>query len=157
MEHAAKAIWNSLKHLSEQERPLDFLAALWPLVVGTRMAEHTQPVSWEKGCVVVAVSDIEWLKQLEKMGPDVRRQINKWWASAEVKEVSFTRGRTRSTQERRSSRSAGSEKSPGKKTGPAPKVEVILKDFEKSLGKIGDKDLRGLVARVAQKYPAPKK
>lgn len=156
MEHAGKAAWKALKSLSDQDRPLDFLAAVWPLVVGTRMAEFTQPVSWDKGCVVVAVSDLEWLKQLEKMGPDLRRQINKWWGSTEVKEVSFTRARGRSAQERRRSRST-SETPPEKKPGAAPKVAVILKDFEKSLGKIGDKDVRSLVARVARKYPEPKK
>ena len=150
MEHAGKAVWDALKRisLSEQEKPLDFLAAMWPLVVGVRMAAHTEPVAWEKGRVEIAVSDREWQRQLERMGPAVCQQINKWWGTSAVREVSFSHTRATSSQQRRTTR----REQKGKLAARKPKLETILKEFEKSLAGISDKQLRGLIARVAQKY-----
>lgn len=154
MEHAGKAIFHALKRVAEEEKPLDFLAAVWPLVVGARMAEHTRPVAWQKGRVEIAVSDREWQKQLERMGTEVRQQINKWWGVPAVQEVSFVRARGTRSQERHPAKSEARLKSAAAADSTI-KVEVILKDFEESLAGIKDKNLRKLVSRVAQKYLEP--
>ena len=93
MERAGKAAWSALKRLANPERPIDFLAAVWPLVVGARMAEYTRPIAWDSGRLQVGVSDLEWQRQLERMTQTVRRRINAWWGSEIVEEVSFEIGR----------------------------------------------------------------
>lgn len=158
MEQAGKAIFNALKRLSKEERPLDFLAAVWPLIVGPRMARQTSPVLWEKGRVEIAVNDREWQRQLEKMGGEVRNQINKWWGKQAVREVSFLRARQGQRDRQPDSEAKAEERAPEKVWASSamggPRIDQVLKDFEKALTGINDKELRKLVSNVAQKYLA---
>ncbi len=156
MEQAGKAIFKALKRVSKEEKPLDFLAAVWPLIVGPRMARQTRPVVWDGGRVEIAVSDREWQRQLEKMTPEVRRQINKWWGKQAVREVSFSRDRS-SKREREGAEEATPQRVWGTLATKGPNVEEVLKDFQKALDGIKDKELRSLVSGVAAKYLSGKK
>jgi hypothetical protein len=123
-------------------------------MVGQRLAAHTQPVAWERGSVVVAVSDGEWQKQLEEMSDELRKQINRWWGSELVREVKFRRGKV--------SRAAASPTAqPARHPAASPvkaeleeKVKAALKELEGPLAGISDRELRDLIAGVAAKYLA---
>lgn len=152
MERAGKAIWAALKRVAESERPVDFLAAVWPLVVGNRLANHTRPVAWEKTRLVIAVGDLEWQKQLERMTGELCEQINVWWGAAVVREVTFVRARGTHSREREPHGKAPAPDA--EKWGPAEEVDstAVLKELKEPLSRIKDVELRELVSRVARKY-----
>jgi hypothetical protein len=162
MERAGQSLWGALRRVARPEKPLDLLAAVWPLMVGRRLADHTRPCAWHKGCVDVAVDQPEWQSQLESMCKDVRVQINHWWGSELVREVRFVPEKAK----RQSSRRAGYV--PVSDTGKDPrtvegqqarlgalaehKLRSALKELEPALRGIADADLRDLIARVAGQY-----
>lgn len=145
MERAGKAVLAALRRVAGSEQPLDFLTALWPLIVGARLAEHTQPVQWKKGSLQIAVGDREWQQQLEQMPDTLRSRINKWWGADLVEEVTFVRGKARR-------QTPTKPKAKPRKTWP-PK-EVKLEELKEALGRIRDPEFRDLVERVATKYLA---
>ena len=147
MERAGKAVLAALRRVAGSEQPLDFLTALWPLIVGARLAEHTQPVQWKKGSLQIAVADREWQQQLERMPETLRTRINKWWGADVVVEVTFVRGKT--------GRQAGPRTQPKAKQGKTwPPREARVEELKEALGRIRDPELRDLVERVAAKYLA---
>lgn len=147
MEHAGKAVFAALRRVADQEKPLDLLAAVWPLVVGVRLAEQTRPVAWEKGWLQVAVSDLHWQEQLERMPHTLRDQINKWWGASVVQEVSFVRGKV--APQGSEARPSAARTKASKASGAKPeKVEEI----EGALARIKDPTLRRVVARLAAQY-----
>jgi hypothetical protein len=148
MERAGKAVLAALRRVAGSEQPLDFLAALWPLIVGSRLAEHTRPIQWRKGSLQVAVSDREWQEQLERMPDALRARINKWWGADIVSEVTFVRGKVeRPTPPKPRAKS---------KRMWAPK-DASVGDLKEALGRIQDPEVRDLVKRVAAKYLADEK
>lgn len=145
MERAGKAVLVALRRVAGSEQPLEFLTALWPLIVGARLAEHTRPVQWKKGSLQIAVSDSEWQQQLERMPDTLRSRINNWWGADVVEEVTFVRGKAgRQTTTKLKAKLA--------KTRP-PK-EAKVEELKEALGRIRDPELRNLVKRVAAKYLA---
>ena len=154
MERAAKGLWGVLRRVARPERPLDLLAAVWPLMVGQRLAAHTQPVAWEKGSVVVAVGDREWQKQLEGMADEVRKQINRWWGSELVREVKFSRGKVPGASAPPTAQAPRHPAQLQGKTEAEEKLKAALKELEGPLARISDVELRDLIARVAAKYLA---
>ena len=156
MESAKKSLWSALRRVAKPEKPLDLLTAVWPLMVGRRLADHTRPVAWSKGRVDVAVDQPEWQSQLESMARDVRKQVNKWWGSELVREVRFVPEKARRREIRKSKLEVRNEEvSP--RAGGTPSenaLRVALKKLEPALKGIADADLRDLVARVAGQYLA---
>jgi len=152
MERAGKAIWAALKQVAESERPVDFLAAVWPLVVGSRLANHTRPVAWEKTRLVIAVGDLEWQKQLERMTGELCEQINLWWGTAVVREVTFVRARGDRPAEREPQGKAPGANAAKWELGKESDSTAILKELKEPLSRIQDAELRELVSRVARKY-----
>lgn len=145
MERAGKAVLAALRRVAGSEQPLEFLTALWPLIVGARLAEHTRPVQWKKGSLQIAVSDSEWQQQLEQMPDTLRTRINKWWGADVVEEVTFVRGK------------AGRQPTTKPKAKPGktrPPKEARVEELKEALGRIRDPELRNLVERVAAKYLA---
>ncbi|MCL5288639.1 MAG: DUF721 domain-containing protein [Acidobacteria bacterium] len=150
----------ALRRVARPEKPLDLLAAVWPLMVGRRLALHTRPVAWSKGRMDVAVDQPEWHSQLESMSKDVRAQVNRWWGSELVREVRFVAERSK----RQAPSVAGKSNAGGLKTRPygrsdaggTPSEESALraavKELEPTLKGIADSDLRELIARVAGQY-----
>jgi len=89
----AKRIWSDLKRVARPQTPLDLLVAVWPAMVGPRLAGHTRPVAWKKGRIEVSVRDQDWRKQLDRLAEQVRKRINAWWGAELVHRVTFTEGR----------------------------------------------------------------
>ena len=145
MERAGKAVLVALRRVVGSEQPLDFLTALWPLIVGARLAEHTRPVEWKKGALQIAVGDREWQQQLEQMPDTLRTRINKWWGADVVEEVTFIRGKA-------GHQTPTKPKAKPRKTWP-PK-EARVEELKEALGRIQDPEVRDLVERVAAKYLA---
>ena len=145
MERAGKAVLAALRRVAGSEQPLDFLTALWPLIVGTRLAEHTHPVQWKKGSLQIAVSDREWQQQLERMPDTLRSRINNWWGADVVEEVTFVRGKA-------GRQTATKPKAKQGKTWPPREARV--EELKEALGRIRDPELCDLVERVAAKYLA---
>jgi hypothetical protein len=153
MERAGKSLWSALRRVARPEKPLDLLIAVWPLMVGRRLADHTRPVAWSKGRVDVAVDQPEWQSQLESMGKDVRTQVNKWWGSELVREVRFFPEKMKRPASDRGKRPRlTSEQEASAHTPVASKLSAALKELEPALNRIADTDLRDLVARVAGQY-----
>ena len=147
MERAGKSLWKALRRVARPERPLDLLIAVWPLMVGQRMASHTRPRSWRAGRVTVEVTDPEWQRQLEEMPEVLRKQINRWWGSNFVREVKFVRGKAESppVPPAPARTQAASEKAEGK-------LGAALAEFEGQLSGVADEELRNLIGRVAARY-----
>ena len=160
MESAKKSLWSALRRVAKPEKPLDLLTAVWPLMVGRRLADHTRPVAWNKGRVDVAVDQPEWQSQLESMARDVRKQVNKWWGSELVREVRFVPEKARRREIRKSIPKDRDEIRNAKlppRAGGTPSENALraaLKKLEPALKGIADADLRELVARVAGQYLA---
>ena len=155
MERAGKSLLSALRQVARPEKPLDLLTAVWPLMVGRRLASHTRPVAWCKGRVDVAVDQPEWHSQLESMGKDVRKQVNKWWGSDLVHEVRFV---TEKAKRQASAATRGKttrfpdETGASNRTPPESKVSAVLKDLQPALNRIEDSNLRELISRVAGRY-----
>ena len=147
MERAGQSLWSALRRVARHERPLDILVAVWPLMVGRRLADHTRPVAWSKGRVDVAVDRPEWQSQLESMGKDVRTQVNNWWGSELVREVRFVPEKAKRPR-------PAAEPVKNARTPAEHKLGAALRELEPALNKIADTDLRELVARVAGQYLA---
>ncbi len=145
MERAGKAVLAALRRVAGSEQPLEFLTALWPLIVGARLAEHTRPVQWKKGSLQIAVSDSEWQQQLERMPDTLRSRINNWWGADVVVEVTFVRGKAGRQP---------STKPKAKLEETRPPKEARVEELKEALGRIRDPALRNLVERVAAKYLA---
>jgi len=160
MESAKKSLWSALRRVAKPEKPLDLLTAVWPLMVGRRLADHTRPVAWSKGRVDVAVDQPEWQSQLESMARDVRKQVNKWWGSELVREVRFVPEKARRLETRKSIPKDRDEIRNAKLspraggTASESALRAALKKLEPALKGIADADLRELVARVAGQYLA---
>ncbi len=158
MEQAGHSLWSALRRVARPEKPLDLLVAVWPLMVGKRLAGHTRPVAWSKGRVAVAVDEPEWHKELQGMSKDVRKQINRWWGSELVTEVRFVtdKSKRQAPSEARKSSVGGLKarphSGPEKSTPSENKLSAALKDLEPALRGIGDAELRDLISRVASKY-----
>lgn len=138
--------------MAQPEKPLDLLIAVWPLMVGKRLASHTRPVAWHKGRVEVAVDEPEWHSQLSSMAKDVRKQVNGWWGAELVREVRFVAEPSRHAAARSKRPSAAAEKETAKGAAAENKVSAVLKDLGPSLERIADTDLRDLIGRVAGQY-----
>ena len=147
MERAGKAVLAALCHVAGTEQPLDFLTALWPLIVGARLAEHTRPVQWRKGALQIAVGDPEWQQQLERMPEALRSRINKWWGAGVVQEVTFVRGKAGSAPVPRTQPKVKPSKA-------RPPKEARVDELKDALRRIRDPEFRNLIERVAGKYLA---
>jgi predicted nucleic acid-binding Zn ribbon protein len=146
MQRAGKTVLTALRRAAGSEKPLDLLAAVWPLVAGVRLAEQTRPISWEKGWLKISVWDTEWQQQLERMPHTLRDRINRWWGARVVEEISYVRGKK--------PREEGPRISPrkGKRAERPPAPPVDIAELKESLERIRDPEIRKLVAKVAQRY-----
>lgn len=151
MEQAGKSLWTALRRVARPEKPLDLLIAVWPLMVGHRLAGHTRPACWRGGEVEVAVRGDDWLEQLKGMGSDLRGQINRWWGSNLVRTVKIILDRAPASPARRPAPSHGRTAKPLASLAEN-KLEAALKELEGPLAGIADQELRELIERVAVKY-----
>jgi hypothetical protein len=160
MEHASKVLWNALRRVARPERPLDLLAAMWPVLVGQRLAAHTRPVNWHKGRVDIAVSEPEWHRQLTTLKGEIKRQINRWWGTELVSEVRLLEVRAakkpaRAEGGKKAARASAPQRPSAQASGP-PSAENNFKDtlqaLEAVLERIPEAELRKLIEQVAREY-----
>jgi hypothetical protein len=153
-------LWKTLRRVARPEQPLDLLKAVWPVMVGTRLAAHTRPLAWSRGRVRIGVDDPEWERQLSSLTEDIRRQINRWWGTGLVQEVVLVRekprGKGRAASEKKSAASpaaAGAEsREPATSRAAESKLRKAIQEIEPALRGISDEDLRDLLARVTSRY-----
>ncbi len=87
MRQAGEILRGALRRLKRPEQPLDWLVAVWPLVVGKRLAERTRPLACAAGVLEIAVAGAAWREQLAEMTESLRGQINRWWGGELVRQV----------------------------------------------------------------------
>jgi hypothetical protein len=87
MQKAGDILRGAMKGLRRPEQPLDWLAAVWPVVMGKHLASHTRPLGCREGVLEVGVDGAAWKAQLEEMAGSLRRQVNRWWGSELVRWV----------------------------------------------------------------------
>jgi hypothetical protein len=161
MEHASKVLWNALRKVARPERPLDLLVAMWPVLVGQRLAAHTQPVNWHKGRVDIEVTDPDWHRQIAGLGDEIRKQINRWWGTELVREVRLIQPKSQKSARRALEKTAPkkpvmssetAEKHPLTQSHAERKLQDAIRDLDTVLVGISDEELRNLIAQVADKY-----
>jgi predicted nucleic acid-binding Zn ribbon protein len=59
----------------------------WEGIVGVHLANHTQPIRFQKGTLTVAVSSAAWLQELTMMKPRILKNIAKEFGSEYVKDL----------------------------------------------------------------------
>ena len=152
MERASKSVWAALRRIAKPEKPLDLLVAVWPLMVGSRLAAHTRPVGWNGARLDVGVDEGPWQAQLDRLGRPVRAKVNAWWGGNLVREVRFVPAK------RRKQPPAAPQPAPAQERGKRPeaaaedRLRSVLKELEGPLAEISDDKLRELIARVATSY-----
>ena len=67
--------------------PVGRLAAIWPEVVGERLAQATAPTDLEDGVLTVAVSDSVWGAQARFLHEEIRAKANEALGSDAVRRV----------------------------------------------------------------------
>ena len=87
MHRAGEILRGALRRLRRPEQPLDWLVAVWPLVVGKRLAECTRPLACAAGVLEIGVAGAAWREQLAEMTDSLRAQINRWWGGELVRQV----------------------------------------------------------------------
>ena len=92
MEKAAEALQRFLDLVGEEEdRVLIFLKELWPNIVGSDLARHTNPETLSQGVLTVRVPSEVWKTQLLNVRSKMTRATNRYWNRAIVKEIRFRR------------------------------------------------------------------
>jgi len=151
MEHASKSVWAALRRIAKPEKPLDLLIAVWPLMVGSRLAAHTRPTGWNGSRLDVGVDEGPWQAQVERLSKPIRAKVNAWWGGNLVREVRFVASR-------RKKRAVATPPPPVPTRGKPAESEVedklhaVMKELEQPLSEISDQELRELIARVAASY-----
>ena len=151
MERASKTVWAALRRIAKPEKPLDLITAVWPLMVGSRLAAHTRPAGWNGSRLDVAVDEGPWQTQVERLSRPILRKVNAWWGGNLVREVRFV------SPKRKKRAAAPAEPSPATQPKAAvgeveSKVRAVLMELEEPLAQITDDELRDLIARVANNY-----
>lgn len=153
MERAGKTLWKALRKLARPDRPLDMLSAVWPLIVGPRLAGRTRPLSWTEARLRVSVDEGPWKSQVERLEKPIRAKINNWWGQGLVREIQFVSQRARPIAAAGKVRAPRSRAKRGQLTGSEVerRIRERLKEL-KGLEGIRDDELRELIARVATRY-----
>ena len=74
----------------DEELDLQLLRKLWPLLVGTQIAELTTVTAVQGSRVVVNVPDKVWRVQLVQMKPELLARMNEPWPAPWIQEIAFT-------------------------------------------------------------------
>lgn len=69
------------------------LLAMWPVVVGPKLAAHTRAASLDRGVLVVLVDDPGWLAQLVFLKPKLLARVAGRARKGAIRDLRFTLGR----------------------------------------------------------------
>ena len=73
----------------DEELDLRLLRALWPMIVGSALAESTMVERIEGARVVIRVPDQTWEKQLRSIRSRLLRKMNEPWPNAWIRDIGF--------------------------------------------------------------------
>src|ERR1051325_6023071 len=88
MERACKVI-RQLGLSSDMVTPEQMAMAVWPQVVGKRIAQHTRAAKLVRTRLVVEVEDATWQRQLFALTPHIVRNLVKDLGPGIVEDVEF--------------------------------------------------------------------
>jgi len=74
MEGMRQLLRGTLRRSLSAMRAEDRLAAAWPVACGRAMAERGAVVGFEDGVVLVAVTDMAWLRQMRSMSEQLEER-----------------------------------------------------------------------------------
>jgi hypothetical protein len=96
--------------------PLDAILVAWPGIVGPRVAQHSQPLEFQDGVLLVATRSSAWSQQLQFLEPEIMARLAASGAPA-VTQLRFRSGRLRGLKP-----GARAGASPARPRSPAPAV-----------------------------------
>jgi predicted nucleic acid-binding Zn ribbon protein len=79
VQHAGEILKGALGRLARREDALEWVEAVWPVVLGPRVAAHARPVAWQDGVLEVAVGSAAWQRELEAMAEFLCAELNRAW------------------------------------------------------------------------------
>ena len=91
MERAGEILGPALRRLGKPESALAWLAAMWPSLVGEKLAAHTRPLHFAGGTLDVCADGADWHNEIEGMAEGFRSKINRAWGGSLVRELRFKR------------------------------------------------------------------
>ncbi|MCM8778217.1 MAG: DUF721 domain-containing protein [Candidatus Omnitrophica bacterium] len=80
-----------MHHLREKSKKEDIFK-LWKKAVGKRVAQHTKPVYFHSGVLVVNVDKTGWLYELNILKPFLFRKLKRFITNTNLKEIKFRIG-----------------------------------------------------------------
>jgi predicted nucleic acid-binding Zn ribbon protein len=92
VQHAGEILKGALGKLARREDALEWVRAVWPVVLGSRVAARAQPVAWRDGVLEVDVRSAAWQRELEEMAASLCAELNRAWGGQLVREMRFTSG-----------------------------------------------------------------
>jgi predicted nucleic acid-binding Zn ribbon protein len=93
MERAGEILGPALRRLGKPETAMVWLEAMWPALVGEKLAAHTRPLRLASGTLEISADTAEWQNELESMAEEFRRKINGAWGSSLLRQLQFKRVR----------------------------------------------------------------
>lgn len=121
---------------------LDFVQALWPVVVGRSLAERTKPVAWEADGLRVAVPDAAWRRQMEALAGVVLAAIGRWFPQPIITRLGFVVDANLCSSLSRSGERIA-------KAQVNPSLNAAWEETDLPLEAIHDDELRELVRKIA--------
>jgi predicted nucleic acid-binding Zn ribbon protein len=91
MERAGEILGPALRRLGKPESALAWLKAMWPSLVGEKLAAHTRPLHFAGGTLDVCADTADWHNEIEGMAEGFRSKINRAWGRSLVHELRFKR------------------------------------------------------------------
>lgn len=79
-----KIVARSLRQVPPAQAPL----MAWPVVCGSAVAERTRALSFVDGILRIAVADLGWKSELQRLAPRYLASINRYTAEA-VRRIDF--------------------------------------------------------------------
>jgi hypothetical protein len=76
------------KHLScPAPRIVELLGPLWWRIVGKMIAQHSHPLRFNDGTLIVSACNPPWAAQLSRMAEQIRAEVNKFLAASVVQKI----------------------------------------------------------------------
>ena len=127
------------------ERTLSLLQAAWPLAVGARLAERTEPLALQGRMLLVRVPDARWRKILHRLRREILGRLHQVAGRRAPSALGFV--------EAPASRPPllSPQKEPPVATCPTPRLAPAV---EAAAALIADEELRALFLEAAGRYLA---
>ena len=135
-----KQLFQNQKWQNNIEASLPLLR--WQEIVGSQLAQQTQPEFFKDGVLQVRVENSVWLNHLRFLGEELRQKLNKELPSLDIKELRFRQGTL--------DKAPSSPPSPGSDAASYPKGDVrpsqpLSQEQRRLLKTIADPELRDIL------------